>query len=332
MKRWKLERKEISLFLLSTSLCGSMIGMGVIRSHWGRHLAALSKRALPLSPADESLLAAVKANDFNAVRLAVESGADVNCQDRVRFQSCLGTASITYYSPLILSTMDSMQARFSRGGRPKHLDIMNYLLEHGADPNLGGSSGTTALYLVSANGDLDAARLLLQADADPNNSASNSDSPLGRACYMGRFEVAKLLRAKGASINQPGELGAMPLHQCVGYKDSPEISRWLISQGADVNVRDSLGNTPLHRAAMYGRVETVRLLVRAGADPYILNSQKRTSFDVASQFAASIVSGQYGSSRTTSAGVEHTEKAMLSAMREKKSEDALPSIPSKSPN
>jgi len=40
----------------------------------------------------------------------------------------------------------------------------------------------------------------------------------------------------------------------------------LIEKGADVNARDIDGNTPLHWAANFGNVESINLLLKAGAD------------------------------------------------------------------
>ena len=42
----------------------------------------------------------------------------------------------------------------------------------------------------------------------------------------------------------------------------------LLRAGAEVNHHAGNGNTPLMRAAMYGRSETARVLLEAGADPH----------------------------------------------------------------
>ena len=224
--------------------------------------------------------------------MAVQSGADVNCQDRRRFRSCTGPAPIMYYTPLIYSAMDSPPARFARAGKPKQPMIMRYLLEHGADPNLDGSGGTTALSLVAGSDNAEAVRLLLDAGADVDKTPTSQGTPLGEACYRGHLEVAKLLRERGASVNQRGGrgvVGGSALHQAVGYADSPEIVRWLIAQGADVNARDNIGATPLHRAAQYGCVESVRLLMGGGADPTIRSSRGETPLSIALGFSKSII-------------------------------------------
>ena len=317
MKRLRFERKEVGYLLLSLLACGGVLWAGAHRSRFGSDFNALTKRVVPLHASDEALLAAVKADDLRAVQVAIQSGADVNCQSRTRFRSCTGPEPIMYYTPLIYSAMDPIRARFARGGKPKRPVIMRYLLEHGADPNLDGSGGETALSLVSGRGDLEAVRLLLDAGADVDKCPAYKGTPLGDACYGGHLDVAKLLREKGASVNQSGGrgvVGASPLHEAVGYADFPETARWLIEQGADVNARDNIGRTPLQWAAEYGRAESVRLLMGAGADPTMQDSTGKTALDIARGFSTSII----GTRSFRGGNAKKDEAEMIEAMEGKR--------------
>ncbi|CAM9876495.1 unnamed protein product, partial [Sphacelaria rigidula] len=47
-----------------------------------------------------------------------------------------------------------------------------------------------------------------------------------------------------------------------------------------VNARDDQSSTPLHNACKRGAIETIRVLVAAGADVNALDAQKRSPADV----------------------------------------------------
>ncbi|KAA6366967.1 MAG: hypothetical protein EZS28_037507, partial [Streblomastix strix] len=54
---------------------------------------------------------------------------------------------------------------------------------------------------------------------------------------------------------------------------------YLLEQGAEVNHIDELGWTPLHWAAFAGKLDTCRILIKAGADYKIENKAQQTPFD-----------------------------------------------------
>lgn len=52
----------------------------------------------------------------------------------------------------------------------------------------------------------------------------------------------------------------------------------LINYGLDVNLADIAGWSPMHIAVTYDRVDVMKALLRAGANPYIKNKQNNTVF------------------------------------------------------
>jgi len=57
--------------------------------------------------------------------------------------------------------------------------------------------------------------------------------------------------------------------------------QFLIDSGADINARNNNGNTPLHEAVWVGSLESVKILVTAGADTESENEYDATPFDLA---------------------------------------------------
>src|SRR5262245_46711504 len=63
------------------------------------------------------------------------------------------------------------------------------------------------------------------------------------------------------------------LHAAAAKGDAPAIEK-LIADGAKVDARDAHGRTPLHVAVHLSRDGAARALVKGGADPRALDSQR----------------------------------------------------------
>jgi ankyrin repeat protein len=69
-----------------------------------------------------------------------------------------------------------------------------------------------------------------------------------------------------------------------------ETVRLLIKHGADVSAQDKTHSTPLHLAAFCGSSEGVRLLLEHGADVTILDGNHKTPLHLASSWVSAITS------------------------------------------
>jgi hypothetical protein len=104
------------------------------------------------------------------------------------------------------------------------------------------------------------------------------ETPMLTAFVDGRLDVARALIDRGADVDAPnsivlpsgGGFAHTTLHMLVTSGKASHATA-LIAAGADVNRQTTLGWTPLHFAAQNDDVEMVRVLVRAGADPNIVD-------------------------------------------------------------
>ena len=140
--------------------------------------------------------------------------------------------------------------------------------------NVQDAQGFTPLHLASSKGHIEIVEFLLDHGADIELEIFNGDTPLLVAARYARhgkqYETIKTLLEHGAKVNHKDEDGRAALHDAAMYSGK-EVINLLISYGADVNARDKHKSTPLHQAAMLNNIEAAKALVEHGADIFAKN-------------------------------------------------------------
>jgi ankyrin repeat protein len=160
------------------------------------------------------------------------------------------------------------------------MDIVQLLLDHGADPNLPEEQYAPrgkALYSAVIRGHYDIAKVLLEHGAFPNPPVESSGDALWVSQELRPDKrMEQLLLSYGAKPTEghTGEdwparalnwLRISPLHEAARKGDVREAEK-LLDAGADLTARDEhLRSTPLAWAAKFGQLEMVKFLLRHGA-------------------------------------------------------------------
>jgi uncharacterized protein len=150
------------------------------------------------------------------------------------------------------------------GGR---LDIVQLLLQHGADVNAVNCRGRNAL-MVTDN--IAAVQLLLDSGADISATDSEGHNALFKAAYEENVSMMEFLVQRGLTITVVSKTGRTLLNVAVlgGQKTAAE---WLIQRGVPIAAAGENGETALHAAC--GRYSCddaamVEMLLTNGADMY----------------------------------------------------------------
>ena len=188
----------------------------------------------------------VRVDDLEMASLLIKAGADVKAPNRYQF------------TPLYLACYNGNAA------------MIKLLLAAGADPNFADPTGETPLMTASAVGDLESVRTLLDSGAMVNGSEPGfQQTALMYAVRNNHLQIVQLLVSRGANVNARTRIGPTPNffkpNSSAAFGHGVGINRGgLPDRGSRIPIQG--GMTPLLYAARDGRLGSVEILVKAGAD------------------------------------------------------------------
>uniref|UniRef100_A0A0G4GDE0 Uncharacterized protein n=1 Tax=Chromera velia CCMP2878 TaxID=1169474 RepID=A0A0G4GDE0_9ALVE len=201
-----------------------------------------------------ALAFAISKNNLEAVKLLVEAGANLE-------KKCENMTALT-------RAVDEQRAKTAK-----------YLVSAGADLSAEDASGQRPLDYAAFWGLSDLLELFLSKGADMNAECSGAAGQIWvkgfravhHAAVGGHRKAMEVLLDHGADPNTADSRGRTPLFCTVipsrgTNSDNVAVAECLLSRGADANVRDRQGCSVLHLAAYYGAVRVLRLLMERGTD------------------------------------------------------------------
>ncbi|XP_030844033.1 serine/threonine-protein phosphatase 6 regulatory ankyrin repeat subunit B-like [Strongylocentrotus purpuratus] len=128
-------------------------------------------------------------------------------------------------------------------------NVIEYLINHGADVEKATADGHTPLHLAASLGRLKATKFVLCHGAN-----------VGREDKDGFFKEL----SQGAKVNKGDKYRMTALH-LAAQNGHLNVTTYLLIQGAEVNKGDNVGATALHRNAQNGRLDITEYLISQGA-------------------------------------------------------------------
>jgi len=179
---------------------------------------------------EEKLISAVKQGDISRVTELINRGANINYRKKDEQVTALDVAVLD-----------------------KNVELINFLLEHGADVNSTTKNGYTALLVACTpySCNFDVVDTLIKHGGDVNaKSFAEQWSPLLLASANALLEesVIKRLVEAGARINDSNIYGETPL-MYVAQFGSADLVEYLLRNGANPNIRTAGGSSIINMAA-----------------------------------------------------------------------------------
>ena len=159
---------------------------------------------------------------------------------------------------------------FIAGASTCRMDVIRFLLEHGADPHQRTSHGISALHKVARCRNLEVVRYLVEElRLDVNAKDPLGWTPLYLAALNDCTETARCLLEHGADVNARTRDGSTPLmaaaKEILEDGQHSELVKLLLDAGAEVDPRDKDGRTALFYAIDANNTDGARRLLDAGA-------------------------------------------------------------------
>ncbi|OPB46915.1 hypothetical protein A0O28_0070390 [Trichoderma guizhouense] len=145
--------------------------------------------------------------------------------------------------------------------------LVKLLLDNGAKVDFKDEKFVETPLLIAAEKGLeDIVELLLDKGADVNSFDRPNDTPLGVASKAGHYGTVKLLLDNGARVDLTHyRYKHTPLQEAAAWGHE-SVVELLLDRGADINARDPRGRSPLRLASSSGHENIVRLLIERGAE------------------------------------------------------------------
>ncbi|WP_265030421.1 ankyrin repeat domain-containing protein [Wolbachia endosymbiont (group B) of Athalia cordata] len=204
-------------------------------------------------------------------KLLIEKGANVNAQDnegKTPLHLAVSSSNLDIIGvPIFIRRLID--------GEDENVNlqdnIVEILIEKGANINIQDNEGKTPLHLAVSNSSLGAEGIaivvetLIGRDAKVDIQDNEGKTPLHLAVSnsdLPNIFAALSLIIRGANVNIQDHEGRTPLHLAVSNSEFPnlEVIRSLIKKGANVNTKDNEGRTPLDYAISSEKEELIKIL------------------------------------------------------------------------
>ncbi|KAI0604755.1 ankyrin repeat domain-containing protein [Pyrenophora tritici-repentis] len=235
--------------------------------HWGRHAGTVEAKVAALA------CELLQGNSFPCIAQVLwvrdygyeGYSADYPVRTALHYTSQFGLPGITekVLASVNVPIVEAVNAKDSWGHAPLpfaaengQLQMVQLLLDAGAEVNAQGGPYGNALQAASFGGHEQIVKTLLDAGADVNAQSGE---------YGNALQVVKTLFDAGAEVNAQGGYYGNALY-AASDGGHEQIVKTLLDKGADVNAQGGHYGNALQAASVRGHEQVVKMLLDAGAE------------------------------------------------------------------
>lgn len=256
-----------------------------------------------------ALTAAAFDGTIDIVKKLIAAGADVNSLNGWPLHAAAAGGHLAVVAELLsqgaeinrIITKGHRKTVMMRGGTALQSaceagkrEVVNLLLQHGADPNLGPKSGSGAastcpLIVASRKGEFEIFKSLIQAGAavDVFGGPERTTPLINAAISLPREAIESLLE-RGANINLPDKTVGDTALIVASRKGDAELASCLLERGADILHTNRRGENALQAAALASREMCLTVLVNHVS---CIMTRLKTAIDSGNKTVERIVNG-----------------------------------------
>ncbi|HEY3823464.1 MAG TPA: ankyrin repeat domain-containing protein [Bryobacteraceae bacterium] len=255
------------------------------------------------SDGETALMVTARSGNADAVRALLDHKADVNATETYRGQTALMWAAAERH-PEVVKLLLQHGADWKMMSSYRETRLPKLSAASSVTPFARG--GFTAFLFTAREGDIETAKVMLDAGIDIDQTDVDGTSGLVVSIMNKQYTFAKFLLDRGANPNVTDVKGRAALYAAVDMRNedwsalpsrkledtypSLDLIQAIIARGAKVNApltknlpgRSGMdggdttldeGTTPFMRAARSGDAATMRLLLKADADPRLTTKE-----------------------------------------------------------
>lgn len=230
---------------------------------------------------NKDLIEAVKVGNKDEVIKLLNLGTNVNYIEIVKVENKNNVNEIFSFinknldTDIFKKTYEYKTTSLMYACEKGYKEIVELLIEKGANINFKDNNNWTALLCACRNGYLEIVDLLI-------NNGAKVKKALPYAVMSGKKELVELLIKVGCDINYNSEK-VSPAISVACYHEYKEIVELLISKEANINLQPINGYPSLIAACLNGHIGIVKLLIKNKVNVNLIDGTESTSLIYACQ-------------------------------------------------
>ena len=162
--------------------------------------------------------------------------------------------------------------------------VCRVFIDAGADIETKDDRGSSPLHWACRSGTLDVVKMLVEAGAGVRVTDNKGQTCLTLAAKLGRTETVRcLVGLPEVDVNHRDTANNTALH-LAAHENHTDVTQVLIDAGADIDIKNSDGSFSVHVASLAGALDVVKMLLRVGAGVCVTDNEGDTCLTLATYF------------------------------------------------